>query len=105
MKIRKKMSLVLGVLCLIILTTNILKVKGAEHVEENTTVRNAFEIPYFPFHLTFNIEDKNDDRWFKVKLDKATALKLKSDDNYKVYYEIYTESELMGSNPQPVMAR
>ena len=55
--------------------------------------------------MNIRMSGDNDVDWFKVKLDKATALKLKSDDNYKVYYEIYTESELMGSNPQPVMAR
>lgn len=92
-----------GMISLIILSINVFHVKGFEHIEGNTTVRNAFEIPYLPFKLSVNIEDRNDVRWFKVELSQPGALRAITELYSGLVYDIYAEEELQKENPRPVV--
>jgi len=100
----RKISIIVVLLLLtLFFTQSSVFAEGTDPYENNDTPQTATQV-VFPLDTNVKIDTANDVDWFKVVLDREGALRFRIErpGYFYLYYDIYSEEEVIKANPTPL---
>ena len=100
----KKRYFVLSTVVLLFILLTQQGVKGAQLDSAHNSLKNAFEVPFFPYELYFKFENSNQDLWIKFTLTETQTIKLTTKNSLEANITIYSKKQLESGNDDCIVS-